>query len=977
MHFRMLGPVEVADGERRLGFGSAHQRTILAVLLAARGEVVSTDRLMDALWEDRPPPTARKALQSHLSRLRRALGGAGSDAATPILTHADGYRLEPDGHHLDAIDFEVAVDRAAQATDPGDACRLLDEALAMWRGPAFGELATHPHLRAEAVRLEELRHAARSERIDALLSLGEERAVIGELEAMIVADPLTEHPYGQLMVALYRTGRQADALAVYRRLRATLRTELGVEPTPELQRLHQRVLAQDDGLLARTGHRHASTASGLLGREQDVAALAAALVPGTLLTLTGPGGVGKTRLAEAGVAASTSGFDDVVWCDLGGLREPAGIAATLLEAMGIPQPGDEPPQERVIAALGSRSVLLVLDCCEHLRDAVASLVARLRDTCPNLTILTTSREHLHLPGERVVDVAPLPVPPQAAGAAEVLASPAGALFCRRAAEVETSFALEEADAALVAQLCARLDGIPLALELAAARVRALSLEALVARIDRRFDVLTGGSPAQTDRHRTLHGMVDWSYQLLTEAEARVFDRLAVFAGSFTLAAAEEVGAQDETPPHEVAGLLAELVDKSLVVVERGGREVRYRLLDTLRAYGSDRLRERGELTAGRRAHATYHVELAAALGGSVTGPDDQVALQQLAASFDDLRVAAEALLAQGAVAPAAQLAAALHDELVFRPRDEVFDWAERALALPDAEQVDAATGVLATVARGAMNRGQLDRAHDLADRAMRRGDRTVATLWAQYVLTTLALYEGRLGDAVALAEERVSLATDLAHAYHRALALASRSLAEGYRGDRDAADAAARQAREAAEASGSRTARAWSLYCHGEARLEAAPDEATTLLEEAIAEARHVDRRFIEGVALVSLASLTGRRGDPEQAIGLFRRTIAHWRSLGAYTQQLTTLRNLVDLLVRVGADEPAAVLHGAVRAAATPSFGAEAARLAAAWDELERRLGPQARSAAQRGAMLTEQQVVTVALDHLDDLLTAASVDG
>jgi len=992
MRFRVLGPVEVADGERRLTFGSAHQRMILAVLLVARGAVVSADALIDALWGDTPPPTAKKALQSHLSRLRRALRDAASVPA--ITTEADGYRVDLADHHLDAREFEDTVARAARAADAAAAVELLDGALALWRGPAFGEHASHPSLQAEAARLEELRASALSTRIDARLAVGDARAVVGELEALIAAAPLTERPYGQLMVALYRSGRQADALAVFRRLRTTLEEELGIDPTPDLQRLHQRILAQDlpgDGepwggvwagrestaAVAPLVGVPARSRDRLIGRDDEAAELVATVVPGKLITLTGPGGVGKTRLAERVVAGAASRFEDgAVWCDLAPLRDPAGVPIALLDVLAVPQVGEQAALERALAAVGSRQLLLVLDCCEHVLGGVAALVTRLRERCPNLAIVTTSREHLRLPGEQLHDVAPLAVPAANADAAQVAASPAGALFCRRAREAEPSFALRDDNAATIAQLCRRLDGIPLALELAAARMRALSPEAIVARIDRRFELLTGGSPGVDDRHQTLHALVDWSYQLLTAAEARMFDRLAVFAGSFTLDAAEQVTPDDPTEVDDVAGLLAELVDKSLVVVERGAGEVRYRLLDSLRAYGLAQLQRKGELDLAQGAHARYHVTLAVSLGAAVTGADEQAALADLAAVLDDLRVAQEWLLEGADTGPALQLAAALHDDLVFRPRSEVFAWAERALQLPDATTDPAAPSVLATVARGAMNRGDLARARACAEQALAASGDDRATLWAQYVLTTVALYEGRLDDALALADRRAELADTLGSAYHRSLAAVSRSLAELYRGDPQAAIASAKRARVDAEGSGSWTARAWALYSHGEACLETAPDQAAELLEQAIVAAREVDRRFIVGVALVSLASLTGRRGDTRRALSLFRDTLAHWRSLGAYTQQLTTLRNLVELLVRVGHDRAAALLYGAVTAAATPTFGVEAERLTAAWVELERRLGPAAERAATRGRDLTEDQVVEAALEHLDQALAMSASD-
>ena len=998
MQLRVLGPVEVAAAGRRVTVGSDHQRLILAVLLAARERAVSADRLVDAVWGADPPPSARRSLHTHVSRLRRTLTAAASDDVEVVVTEPAGYRVDLERHDLDARHFEAALARARQAldADPQRAVHHLDEALGLWRGPAFGELAEHEFVRAEAVRLDGLRAVAVAERIDAQLAMGDHRAVIGDLEAAVAAEPLAERHHGQLMLALYRSGRQAEALEVYRRLQRLLGEEVGVDPSPEVRDLHERILRQDPELAATrrltisSGDQQAAASRGdddaptplvdrqpgtLLGRDDDVAALTTLVADTSLVTLTGPGGVGKSRLAEEVAAEARHRFEDMVVGELAAVRDPASVTAALIEALGLQHKGDRSPEETVLAALGSRRLLLVLDNCEHLLGEVAPLVDRIRGRCPHVAILVTSREYLHLPDERVWEVAPLPLPRRDASAAEVAASPAGALLCRRARAVEPSFELTDANAATIAELCRRLDGIPLAIELAAARIRALAPGELAERIDHRFQVLTGGSHQQAGRHRTLQAVVDWSYELLTDAEARLFDRLSVFAGAFPLTAVERVCAGEPLIDTEVAGVLAELVDKSLVVVERGQNGVRYRLLDTLRAYGAQRLEGSGAAEDVRAAHATYHVLLAEALGPQARGPDEGDALARIDEAVDDLRVAQAWLADTGDVDRSLRLPAALHDHLTFQPRAEVFAWAEAAVELPGAAQHQAYPGAMATAARGMLNRGELDRARDTAEAAVAAAKPdSLAVLWALYLLTNVALYEGRLDDVLALAERRLALADALGQDYHRALAGVSRVLALMYRGDADAAALAAIDARDAAEASGNHTARAWALYSSGEALLETDPTEAAVLLEQAIEAAGRVDRPFIEGVALVSLASLRGRAGETGQALELFRETVAHWRRLGDYTHQLTTLRNLVELLTRIEADEAAAVLHGAVTAGATPSYGAEAERLAGAWAQLEQRLGTDvATAAAGRGRRLSTREMVDEALGRLDGLIEAA----
>lgn len=992
----MLGPVEVVAQGQRVAVGSESQRVILAVLLAVGGRVISAERLIDVVWGARPPASARKSLHSHISRLRRVLATGAADVAEVLATEADGYRIVLEHRDLDADLFEALCTRARRDREaaPERAVRRFDEALGLWRGMAFGELGGHDLIRAEAVRLDELRVGAVADRVDARLALGQHREVIGELEAAVVADPLAERPHAQLMLALYRSGRQVEALEVYRRLQQWLAEEVGVDPSSDVQELHARVLRQDGDLMLPTrpvspgstvtvppresGESFAPSAGTarprLIGRDEDVTAVATRLTDLALVTLTGPGGVGKSRLAEAVVAEAGARFDDgVVWCALAAVGDVGSVPAALLVALGVQHQGARWPEDLLLGALSTRRLLLVLDNCEHLLDAVAPIVDRIRSRCPKVAVLATSRERLHVSGERVWEVTPLAVPSVDADADGVAATPAGALFCARAQEGEPSFVLTDVNAATIAALCRRLDGLPLAIELAAARIRALDPDALAARLDQRFEWLTGGSYRNAPRHRTLHAMVDWSYELLSEAEACLFDRLSVFAGPFSLAAAEAVGASEPLAERQVAGLLAELVDKSLVSVDRTAGEVRYRLLDTLRAYGAQRLEATGAAELTRHAHAGYHVRLAEQLAVQVRGLDEHIALAQLDAAFDDLRAAQAWLVAADEVDGALRLPAALHDDLVFRPRDEVFTWVEQALQLAGAPQQPAYPVALATAARGAMNRGRLERARHLADAALAEAESSdLACLWAgYYVLTTTALYEGRFDDALALADRRIALADQVGQDYHRALAGVSRVLAHMYRGDADAAWHAAADARAAAEACGNHTVRAWASYASGEARLETDPDEAAMLLEQAVDAARRVDRPFIEGVALVSLASLCGRRGQRDRALALFRETIVRWRSLGAYTQQLTTLRNLVELLARIGADEAAAMLHGAVTAGATPSFGAEAGRLAAAWEQLEARLGTDdAEAAAERGRNLTSAETVDIALAELDSLI-------
>jgi predicted ATPase/DNA-binding SARP family transcriptional activator len=1002
MQFRVLGPVEFAVDGRRENLTSKRQRAALAVLLAHPGETLSPERLADAVWDGDPPPSAHQSLHSHISRLRRLLATTGGDPGV-LVTDAGGYRLMLGVHELDAVRFEMllAQARTHHDNDPLRAVSALDEALGLWRGPAFGEFATGGLVRAEAVRLEQLRVDAAADRADTLLALGGHAEVIADLEAAVTADPLAERPHGQLMLALYRSGRQADALATYRALRRRLRDEVGLDPGATLQQLHERMLRQDPGLTVTVtvtgppgGHRTEVTAepsrpgappaaattmpADLVGRDHDIDAVESLLGTARVVTLTGPGGVGKTRLAYEVVSRAGHQFPDGIGvCSLAAVADPASLPSVIVGALGVPHRGGREVTDTLLAALGTRRFLLVLDNCEHLLEPVAALVAEVRRHCPRVVVLATTREHLHLPDERVWEVTPLPAPLAGASVAEVAGTPAGALFCRRAQAVHSSFTLTGENAAAVAEICRRLDGLPLALELAAARIRAFTPSDLAARLEHRFRLLTSGPPGGTGRHRTLQAAVDWSYGLLTGAEATLFDRLSVFAGSFDLPAAERVCTGTDLTAADVAGLLAELVDKSMVSVLHSGGRARYQLLDTMRTYGGRRLDDNGAAEEYQRAHARHYVDRMEELAPAVRGADEREAVARIDADLDNLRVAVGWLVGAGEVDPALRLAGALHDYSHYRLRDEVVTWTRRALALPGARDCPSFAGALATAARGAMHRGELDRARGNAHTALAHAEPdSLPVLWAQHVLTEVALYQGRLDDAVALAGQRAALATRLGQDYYRALAGVSLVLAHLYGGSPAAALGYAEDAWQAAQACGNDTARAWVRYAHGEALLDSDPDRAAELLEQAIDTAAAVDSRLARGVALVSLASLRGRGGEPRRALELFRQTVAHWRAIGDRTHQVTTLRNLVELLVRIGAGAPAAVLYGAVLygavvSGASPSFGAEAERLDRAWSQLRDRLGEEeASAAAQRGRQLSLPQLVDDTLTVLDSLL-------
>ena len=655
MQIRVLGPVEVVvDGEPRPLPGGG-ERELLAQLALSAGRVVAVPALVDALWGEELPANPGNALQLRVSKLRRALAAAGT--ADVLVTRAPGYLLDVDPRQVDALRLAglVAEARAAAGTDPEHAARRYREALGLWRGSPLAEFADARWAAPEAARLTELQLAAREELVDLELAAGRHTAVLAELEALTAAHPLRERLHARLMLALYRAGRQADALAAYQRARAVLDAELGLAPGAELRGLQEAVLQQDPGLRAptRAAPPEASPSppprlpprlTSFLGRDDDLRRLGALLRASRLVTVTGPGGVGKTSLAvEAARAAAAGSGDGVGFVRLAGVSDPAGVPHAVLAALGIRDVPTATAEDQLLGHLRDRAALLVLDNCEHLADACALLAERLLESCPAVRVLATSREPLAARGEIQCALDPLPVPAGAAAAAEVTASAAVQLFVDRARAALPDFTLGEDDATAVAEVCRHLDGIPLAIELAAARVVALPVGQLARRMGDRFTLLTTGPRTAEARQRTLRATVDWSYQLLTEPERVLLGRLSVFRGGWTLEAVQAVAGSEPLTPAAVVDQLGRLVDRSLVTVDRSpaGADAgpRYHLLETIREYAAERLADSGTADRIARAHVAHLTELADRAEADLRGAGQAYWLPRLAVERDDIDAA--------------------------------------------------------------------------------------------------------------------------------------------------------------------------------------------------------------------------------------------------------------------------------------------------------------------------------------------------
>jgi predicted ATPase/DNA-binding SARP family transcriptional activator len=727
----MLGPLEVHTGDgpgQTVQVRGAKLRALLIMLALRPGQLVPSSQLIDGLWADQAPAGAVNALQALVSRLRRALPEA------VIESRPAGYQLTLDPRATDVVQFEelAAAGRAQLRKDPAAAAITLRQALGLWRGPALAEVAETDFGRAAIARLDELRLATLENRTDADLRAGTAAPLVSELEGLVVAHPLREPLVGLLMRALRASGRRGAALEAYEQARQRLVAQLGVPPSAELAALHLEILRADDlpaessanppaGSAAVPARHPASSGddrpntnlraelTSFVGRDAELAQVAELLGTHRLITLTGPGGAGKTRLAVEAARAEVGAMPDGVWLvELAPVTDPAEVTSAVLAALGLREarlyagrpaasfPSREAPADeqadalrRLLAALTRQRALLVLDNCEHLVTAAAALADRVLAACPHVRILATSREPLNITGEALSTVGPLTLPPdpaatsfhperagvapagQAGGVATVASHGELArisecasvrLLTQRVRAVSADFEVTEGNAAAVARICRALDGMPLAIELAAVRLRAMTPEQVAARLDDRFQLLTGGSRTATPRHQTLRAVVDWSWELLDDAERALWRRFSVFTGGATLEAVEQVCAGPAVSPGQVLDLLTALTDKSLLTVRHGpggAGEPRYRMLEIIKAYGRERLAEAGESDELRQAHARYFLDLADRSQQYLRGGQQLDWLTILSGDQDNLHAAIRGAAAAGDADTAVHLAGSL------------------------------------------------------------------------------------------------------------------------------------------------------------------------------------------------------------------------------------------------------------------------------------------------------------------------------
>jgi predicted ATPase/DNA-binding SARP family transcriptional activator len=873
--FGILGPLQARRAGAEVPLGARKQRAVLALLLLEAGRVFPTDRLIEELWQGRPPPSAPVTLRSYVSRLRALLR-----PDVDVMARAGGYALEAAALHVDARRFERLVREGEDALAHGltrTAAERLRSGLALWRGRALADVADDGLLALESSRLEELRLSAIEGRIEAELALGLHAELIGELERLVGEHPFRERIWRQLMLALYRCDRQADALAAYARMREVLTTELGLEPSEDLRRLQQAVLGHDVPTVPRAREQHNLPVplSSFIGRERELEEVEQLLRESRLLTVTGVGGVGKTRLALAAAERAMPRFGRAYFADLSGVRDSTVVSRAVADALRIPESPHRHLLEVLIGYLRTTEPLLVLDNCEHLREACTDLVEPLLESVPSLHVLATSREALGAAGEVEYALPPLAIPEDDLRTEELGRFPSVQLFLQRASATRTAFDATPDALSAIARICRDLDGLPLAIELAAVRAKSLSPEEIAAHLDQRFDFLKFWRQVAVPRHQTLRATMDWSYDLLSEREQQTLRQLSVFAGGFTLDACAHVCTEGDES--QALDLLARLVDRSLVIAEPGEDGSRYRLLETVRQYAAERLVTAGEAESTRHAHAEAFLHLA-----EEAFSPGQDGLSILAREQGNLRAALEWSFSTTAeIGP--RLTRALGRFWHARGQlSEARRWLERALALH--QQEDSLGGELLGLLGAVMqDSGDLTAAEKVLREALRIADSArdptlAAALRVPYAEVRLLRGEMGLADALSDCEDAAATLEAAEEVDRVADALVVMGRLRFWLADRAADQQTLERAAALARESGNRPAELraleWLAISSGDLRV--ATDVAIARQEELLAQVAGEPR--VEAGILVPLAwqyGSAGRFADARSALARSRAILA------------------------------------------------------------------------------------------------------
>ncbi|TNC25191.1 BTAD domain-containing putative transcriptional regulator [Amycolatopsis alkalitolerans] len=921
MQFRILGPVAViGDDGDGIPLGPPRQHALLAVLLLHLGTPLSVGHLVDLLWGDAAPASAATIVHGSIAGLRRAL------AAGLLVTEPGGYTIRARPDQVDMLRFErlLGQGRNALPADPKTASAVLADALSLWRGPALAGVDA-PFVAETANRLDELRCDAVEAKAEADLALGRHAHLVGELEVLVAQHPLRERLRAHLMVALYRCGRQAEALAAYQAARRALRDELGVEPGPALRDLHRAVLQQHPSLDPPDTTRHRARLprplGAFVGRDREGAQVTAMLDRHRLVTLAGAAGIGKTRLAiEVGRGAAAR-FPAGIWfVDLAPLTTSALVTHTVADVLGLRAETGPELLDTVSAALGDRKGLLILDNCEHVVDGCRSLVEAVAAAGTEVRVLATSREALGIAGEVVCTVAPLPVADRDASWERMAASEAVSLFGARAATARPGFRVTEANAGLVRDICHRLDGLPLALELAASQVATLPLRRILDHLDHRSRLLDAREGTAGGRHRGLDTACDGSYNLLGEPARILFARLSVFAGGFTLDAAESVTADDHLPGPDVVSLLSGLVARSLVQLEQVSPDRgRYRMLEPLRRYAQGRLAERDEGAAMADRHARHYLAVVEDAQPCLYRAGSVRWLDRLRADGENLRAALGWAFDGGDPELGARLASGLwHMWDLAGARVEGLHWLDAGLAVVDRSRAGLRMRLLAAATLLRLGLGELDAAHDLAREQLALARSVRDRRWEGDALTRIGMVCWARGDPAAAhapLEQAVQALRASGDSWREAIALVH--LARTQRDDDQlpAAEATARTALDVAERVGEDTILGVCLdVCSTIAGQQGRFARAGELVTRALEHYRVIGYREGEASALQITGELT-LRDHPENARGSFRKAFELCTASGHRAGMATSLERLGRAMLACGDGRRAAAFLGAAAA--------------------------------------------------------------
>ena len=910
----VLGPIEARDDHGSIIVGSRTQRMLLAALVHARGHAVATPQLSVLIWGDDPPADAHRTIKTHVSRLRRTL------RQDVVVARSPGYALTLPVEQLDVHRFEQGLHAAGTVAE-------IEDVLALWRGYPYGEFSDHEHFAGEVARLTELHAQARLRRAELLLAAGRGDEAAAGYKQLTVGEPLREAGWIGLLHALHATGRQAEATTEARRYREQT-AEVGLDPSPRFVEVEHEVFTSAPPTVTPRPARSPvpGRLSSIVGRQRDLAEIDALLHRRRLVTLTGPGGVGKTTLAIQAAREVAPEVEDGAWIvTLADIDGGAAVVPAMSRAVGAP--ATEPLERSLEQYLAGQRALLVVDNAEHVHDAVRLVTARLLAVADELRVLVTSRQPLDVSGEVVVPVEPL----DRDAAAE--------LFRERAHDAGAPIPRDQME--LATDICDRLDRLPLAIEMAAARLRGLGLADLSSRLDERLRLLHSGGE---QRHETLAAVVAWSYDLLDDTERSLLDQVSVFAGSFDLDAAEAVCCVADGA--DIAGGIIDLVDRSLVHRAVDDGHARFHLLETVRTFAAERLAASDAHQATLERFVRYHVHLAGRIDDGLRGPEEATWAELLDTQLANLEAAHSHALQLGDVDAAVRIAVAPHVFVYHRLRADVGAWAESTLPLARRVEHPLTPAVMAVVALNRLLRGDLD---GVAALLVDLPDEPVARHGYE-VLGDLHLYRGELDAALEHFCTAERLARRLGDRFTELHSRMSQGMITGYTGRVDEGLELIDAVRREAATSNLPMVATWADFAEGELLSDSQPQRALELVDRAMADADRAGWRMGAGVARLTASSLRARTADPSDAVPGFEQLIRHWDRVGDETHQWTTLRNLVELLTRLGAHTSAARLLGAVSTAARPTFGPEEQRLADAHDTLRAHLGETADAQFQAG---------------------------